>query len=117
MHRGGRFTALKKKKPMLQKKKKEVQLGSLMCFTSPSRLVTVNYFSLREMGTNEWQVHVKPSQRPTVGEILFPCTGLAWLALPTACHQDLASTEVFICVPCRGHSYCMLSTVLEIDTN
>ena len=42
-----------------------------------------------------------------------PCTGLAWLPLPTACHQDLASTEVFICVPCRGHSYCMLSIVLE----
>ena len=79
MHRGGRFTALKKKKkPMLQKKK-EVQLGSLVCFTSPSRLVTVNYFSLREMGTNEWQVHVKPSQRPTVGEILFLALGLPGL--------------------------------------
>lgn len=53
LHRGGRFTALKKKK----KRSSWVP----WCFTSPSGSVTVNYFFPREMGTNEWQVHVKPS--------------------------------------------------------
>lgn len=68
LHRGGRFTALKKKK-------KKVQLGSLV-FHKPLRIGHSQlFFSPREMGTNEWQVHVKP-QRPAVGEVLFHALGL-----------------------------------------
>lgn len=103
LHRGGRFTALKKKKKdpvgfLGVSQAPQDRSQSIIFF--PERWVQMNGRSTSSPAPNSWGGTV-------------PCTGLAWLPLPTACHQDLASTEVFICVPCRGHSYCMLSIVLE----